>query len=146
MSGSVVAAAEGASAGGRVTEIHKSLLPQREPLVHDEETSPADPFGFLQGPPAVPGRQAPSAPALWNADKTHMAQVARATAFQLEGRLGEVEGDSASTAAQPTQREEDRTGLMTPDNDAAAKPAIVKERYPKVWNDVSDTTSQTPAG
>ncbi len=73
-----------------------------------------------------------------NIEKTHIAQVARAVAFQLNVKLAEVEDDLNSTSTALTQREEDLTKLTKDDNDKAAKLGIVKERYPKVWNDVAN--------
>jgi peptidoglycan hydrolase CwlO-like protein len=73
-----------------------------------------------------------------NNELQHISQVARAVAFQLNVKLAEVEDDynNATTALQ--QREEDLAKLTKEDNQRKALIAILKERHPKIYNELAD--------
>ncbi len=76
-----------------------------------------------------------------NNEKTHIAQVARAVAFQLNVKLAEVEDDFNNVSTALAQREEDIAKLSKVNNQQTARLAILKERYPKVFAEISDEKS-----
>jgi hypothetical protein len=73
-----------------------------------------------------------------NNEKTHIAQVARAVAFQLNVKLAEVEDDYNNSTTALTQREEELTKAKKIISQTTAQLAIVKERYPKIYAEVAD--------
>lgn len=73
-----------------------------------------------------------------NNEKTHIAQVARAVAFQLNVKLAEVEDDYNNATTGLTQREEELTKAKKVISQMGAQLSIVKERYPKIYNEVAD--------
>ena len=73
-----------------------------------------------------------------NNEKTHIAQVARAVAFQLNVKLAEVEDDYNNATTGLTQREEELTKAKKIISQMGAQLSIVKERYPKIYNEVAD--------
>ena len=73
-----------------------------------------------------------------NNEKTHIAQVARAVAFQLNVKLAEVEDDYNNATTGLTQREEELTKLKKTESQKAAQLALLKERYPKIYNELAD--------
>jgi chromosome segregation ATPase len=76
-----------------------------------------------------------------NNEKTHIAQVARAVAFQLNVKLAEVEDDYNNVSTALTQREEDLAKLSKVNSQHKAQLSILKERYPKVANEIADEKS-----
>jgi hypothetical protein len=73
-----------------------------------------------------------------NNEKTHIAQVARAVAFQLNVKLAEVEDDYNNATTALAQREEDLAKLTKTSNQQKAQLAILKDRYPKVASEITD--------
>jgi len=73
-----------------------------------------------------------------NNEKTHIAQVARAVAFQLNVKLAEVEDDYNNTSTALQQREEANAKLTKEVNQANAQLGILKQRYPKIANELAD--------
>jgi len=79
-----------------------------------------------------------------NNEKTHIAQVARAVAFQLNVKLAEVEDDYNNATTALSQREEDLAKLVKENNQHKAQLAVLKERYPKTYNEIADE-KQSPS-
>jgi len=73
-----------------------------------------------------------------NNEKTHIAQVARAVAFQLNVKLAEVEDDYNNATTALTQREEELTKSKKVNNQQNAQLAILKDRYPKIAAEIAD--------
>lgn len=73
-----------------------------------------------------------------NNEKTHIAQVARAVAFQLNVKLAEVEDDYNNATTGLAQREEDLTKSNKINNQQAAQLGILKDRYPKIFAEIGD--------
>ena len=73
-----------------------------------------------------------------NNEKTHIAQVARAVAFQLNVKLAEVEDDYNNATTALAQREEELGKQSKLINQQTATLAILKERYPKIANELID--------
>ncbi len=73
-----------------------------------------------------------------NNEKTHIAQVARAVAFQLNVKLAEVEDDYNNATTALTQREEELTKAKKVNNQQNAQLAILKDRYPKIAAEIAD--------
>lgn len=73
-----------------------------------------------------------------NNEKTHIAQVARAVAFQLNVKLAEVEDDYNNATTALAQREEELTKAKKVNNQQNAQLAILKDRYPKIAAEISD--------
>ncbi len=71
-------------------------------------------------------------------EKTHIAQVARGAAFQLNVKLAEVEDELNNTKASLTQCEEKYNRLEKESNKDKALLAIVKERHPQIWARIAD--------
>ncbi|MBA2479197.1 MAG: hypothetical protein H0V44_00935 [Planctomycetes bacterium] len=76
-----------------------------------------------------------------NAELTHIAQVARAVAFNLNVKLAEVEDDLNNAQTELNQRNQaiDELGKELKKNQAMM--GLVRERYPKIWNEVNDQTA-----
>lgn len=75
-----------------------------------------------------------------NTELTHIAQVARAAAFQLNVKLAEVEDDFHNATTDLAQRDEDIAKLTKELNDDKARLAIVRERHPTVFKELYDET------
>jgi hypothetical protein len=73
-----------------------------------------------------------------NNEKTHIAQVARAVAFQLNVKLAEVEDDYNNVSTALAQREEDLAKQGKVNSQQKAHLAILKERYPKISEEILD--------
>ncbi|MBA3700824.1 MAG: hypothetical protein H0W78_18400 [Planctomycetes bacterium] len=73
-----------------------------------------------------------------NNEKTHIAQVARAVAFQLNVKLAEVEDDYNNATTGLAQREEELTKAKKVNNQQNAQLAILKDRYPKIAAEITD--------
>lgn len=76
-----------------------------------------------------------------NNEKTHIAQVARAVAFQLNVKLAEVEDDYNNATTALAQREEELTKAKKVNNQQNAQLAILKDRYPKIYAELGDQTA-----
>ena len=73
-----------------------------------------------------------------NNEKTHIAQVARAVAFQLNVKLAEVEDDYNNATTALAQREEELGKAKKVNNQQNAQLAILKDRYPKIAAEIQD--------
>jgi chromosome segregation ATPase len=73
-----------------------------------------------------------------NNEKTHIAQVARAVAFQLNVKLAEVEDDYNNATTGLAQREEELSKAKKVNNQQNAQLAILKDRYPKIAAEIAD--------
>jgi chromosome segregation ATPase len=73
-----------------------------------------------------------------NNEKTHIAQVARAVAFQLNVKLAEVEDDYNNATTALAQREEELGKAKKAINQQTAQLAILKDRYPKIAAEIAD--------
>jgi chromosome segregation ATPase len=73
-----------------------------------------------------------------NNEKTHIAQVARAVAFQLNVKLAEVEDDYNNATTGLAQREEELGKAKKVNNQQNAQLAILKDRYPKIAAEIAD--------
>lgn len=71
-------------------------------------------------------------------EKTHIAQVARGAAFQLNVKLAEVEDELNNTKASLTQAEEKFSRLEKDSNQQKALLAVLKERHPQIWAQIAD--------
>ncbi|MBA3709587.1 MAG: hypothetical protein H0W83_12305 [Planctomycetes bacterium] len=76
-----------------------------------------------------------------NAELTHIAQVARAVAFNLNVKLAEVEDDLNNAQTELNQRNQDIDALSKDLKKNQAMMGLVRERYPKIWNEVNDQTA-----
>jgi chromosome segregation ATPase len=76
-----------------------------------------------------------------NAELTHIAQVARAVAFNLNVKLAEVEDDLNNAQTELAQRNQDIDQLSKELKKNQAMMGLVRERYPKIWNEVNDQTA-----
>ncbi len=76
-----------------------------------------------------------------NNEKTHIAQVARAVAFQLNVKLAEVEDDYNNATTALAQHADELTKAKKVNNQQNAQLAILKDRYPKVWAELGDQSS-----
>jgi chromosome segregation ATPase len=76
-----------------------------------------------------------------NAELTHIAQVARAVAFNLNVKLAEVEDDLNNAQTELNQRNQDIDQLSKELKKNQAMMGLVRERYPKIWNEVNDQTA-----
>jgi len=73
-----------------------------------------------------------------NAELTHIAQVARAVAFNLNVKLAEVEDDLNNSQNELTQRAQDIDGLTKDLAHNKAMLGVLSQRYPKIWNELKD--------
>jgi chromosome segregation ATPase len=76
-----------------------------------------------------------------NAELTHIAQVARAVAFNLNVKLAEVEDDLNNAQTELTQRAQDIDQLTKDLKKNQAMLGILREHYPKIWNELNDQTA-----
>lgn len=74
----------------------------------------------------------------------HIAQVARAVAFQLNVKLSETEDDVNNLSTSLTKANETIHGLETQIESKDARLALVKRDYPQVWDHVN--TGETKGG
>jgi peptidoglycan hydrolase CwlO-like protein len=73
-----------------------------------------------------------------NNELTNIAQVARAVAFNLNVKLAEVEDDLNNVQTELTKRGEDLEKVNTELKGAKALVSQVREKFPKVYEQVSD--------
>ncbi len=78
-----------------------------------------------------------------NAELTHIAQVARAVAFNLNVKLSEVEDDLNNAQGELTQRSQEIDGLTKDNNKAKAALAILQKRNPQMYNELVDQKAST---
>jgi septal ring factor EnvC (AmiA/AmiB activator) len=73
-----------------------------------------------------------------NAELTHITQVARAVAFNLNVKLSEVEDDLNNAQAALTQRAQDLDGLTKDLKKHQAMVSLLRDRHPVVYNELVD--------
>jgi len=73
-----------------------------------------------------------------NTELQHIASVARGVAHQLNLKLAEVEDDLHNATTALDKARQDIAALTKDANDNKAKLALVRERHPKVWDEVSN--------
>jgi chromosome segregation ATPase len=78
-----------------------------------------------------------------NAELTHIAQVARGVAFNLNVKLAEVEDDLNNAQTELTKRAEHIDTLDKDLNKNKAVVALLRERNPKLYNSLVDEKSST---
>lgn len=71
-------------------------------------------------------------------EKTTIAQVARAAAFQLNVKLAEVEDELNNAMTSLTNAEEKFNQLEKSSNQQKALLAILRERHPQIYNQIAD--------
>jgi hypothetical protein len=76
-----------------------------------------------------------------NSELTHIAQVARAVAFDLNVKLAEVEDDLNNAQSELTQRAKSIDDLTKELKKDTAMLGIVRVSYPKVWEAINDSTA-----
>jgi chromosome segregation ATPase len=76
-----------------------------------------------------------------NAELTHIAQVARAVAFNLNVKLSEVEDDLNNAQNELNQRAQDIDQLSKDLKKNQAMMGLLRERHPKIHNELSDQTA-----
>ncbi len=78
-----------------------------------------------------------------NAELTHIAQVARAVAFNLNVKLSEVEDDLNNAQSELTQRAQEIDTLTKSDNKNKAMLALLKKDHPQIYNELADQHNST---
>lgn len=78
-----------------------------------------------------------------NAELTHIAQVARAVAFNLNVKLSEVEDDLNNAQSELTQRAQEIDVLTKDNNRNKAMLALLQKRNPQVYNELVDQKAST---
>src|SRR3954469_3328813 len=76
-----------------------------------------------------------------NTELTHIAQVARAVAFQLNVKLAEVEDDYNNATTELQQRDEDIAKLTKDLKTLQAQMAQVRDNFPDVFRSVTNETA-----
>ncbi len=80
-----------------------------------------------------------------NAELTHIAQVARAVAFNLNVKLSEVEDDLNNAQSELTQRAQEIDSLTKESSKGKAMLALLQKRNPQIYNDLVDEKASTKA-
>lgn len=78
-----------------------------------------------------------------NAELTHISQVARAVAFNLNVKLSEVEDDLNNAQSELTQRAQEIDTLTKSDNKNKAMLALLKKDHPQIYNELADQKAST---
>ena len=73
-----------------------------------------------------------------NTELQHIASVARGVAHQLNLKLAEVEDDLHNSTTALDKSRQDIAVLTKDVNDNKARLALVRERHPKIWDEVND--------
>jgi uncharacterized protein (DUF3084 family) len=73
-----------------------------------------------------------------NTELQHIASVARGVAHQLNLKLAEVEDDLHNATTSLDKARQDIAVLTKDGNDNKARLALVRERHPKVWDEIND--------
>ena len=80
-----------------------------------------------------------------NAELTHIGQVARAVAFNLNVKLSEVEDDLNNAQSDLTQRAQEIDSLTKESSKGKAMLAILQKRHPQIYNELVDEKASTKA-
>jgi hypothetical protein len=78
-----------------------------------------------------------------NAELTHISQVARAVAFNLNVKLSEVEDDLNNAQSELTQRAQEIDSLNKSDNKNKAMLALLQKNHPQIYNELVDQKAST---
>jgi hypothetical protein len=78
-----------------------------------------------------------------NAELTHISQVARAVAFNLNVKLSEVEDDLNNAQSELTQRAQEIDTLTKSDNKNKAMLALLQKNHPQIYNELVDQKAST---
>ena len=78
-----------------------------------------------------------------NAELTHISQVARAVAFNLNVKLSEVEDDLNNAQSELTQRAQEIDTLTKSDNKNKAMLALLKKDHPQIYSELADQKAST---
>ena len=78
-----------------------------------------------------------------NAELTHISQVARAVAFNLNVKLSEVEDDLNNSQSELTQRAQEIDTLTKSDNKNKAMLALLQKNHPQIYNELVDQKAST---
>ena len=78
-----------------------------------------------------------------NAELTHIAQVARAVAFNLNVKLSEIEDDLNNAQSELTQRAQEIDTLTKDNNKSKAMLAILQKSNPQIYNELVDQKAST---
>ena len=78
-----------------------------------------------------------------NAELTHIAQVARAVAFNLNVKLSEIEDDLNNAQSELTQRAQEIDTLTKESSRGKAIVALLQKRYPQIANELVDEKAST---
>lgn len=78
-----------------------------------------------------------------NAELTHIAQVARAVAFNLNVKLAEVEDDLNNSQSELTQRATEIDGLTKDNNKNKAMLSLLQKNHPQTYNELVDQKAST---
>ena len=80
-----------------------------------------------------------------NAELTHIAQVSRAVAFNLNVKLSEVEDDLNNAQSELTQRAQEIDALTKESSKGKAMLALLQKRNPQLYNELVDEKASTKA-
>lgn len=78
-----------------------------------------------------------------NAELTHISQVARAVAFNLNVKLSEVEDDLNNAQSELTQRAQEIDTITKSDNKNKAMLALLKKDHPQIYNELANEHAST---
>ena len=78
-----------------------------------------------------------------NAELTHIAQVSRAVAFNLNVKLSEIEDDLNNAQSDLAQRATEIDGLSKDNNKNKAMLALLQKNHPQVYNELVDQKAST---
>jgi hypothetical protein len=78
-----------------------------------------------------------------NAELTHISQVARAVAFNLNVKLSEIEDDLNNSQSELTQRAQEIDTLTKSDNKNKAMLALLQKNHPQIYNELVDQKAST---
>ena len=78
-----------------------------------------------------------------NAELTHISQVARAVAFNLNVKLSEIEDDLNNAQSELTQRAQEIDTLTKSDNKNKAMLSLLQKNHPAIYNELVDQKAST---
>ncbi len=78
-----------------------------------------------------------------NAELTHISQVARAVAFNLNVKLSEIEDDLNNSQSELTQRAQEIDTLTKSDNKNKAMLSLLQKNHPAIYNELVDQKAST---
>jgi peptidoglycan hydrolase CwlO-like protein len=78
-----------------------------------------------------------------NAELTHISQVARAVAFNLNVKLSEIEDDLNNAQSELAQRATEIDSLSKENNTNKAELALLQKNHPQIYNELVDQKAST---